>query len=108
MGKIIEAVIGNLEDKKEFRDNEARAKALPAEYREAYKDMKKYIFNTSGIVSMEPLISLVDLLEEAAADGKKITDITGPDVAAFLDELVRGTKTWQDQQREKLNKTMKK
>jgi DNA-binding ferritin-like protein (Dps family) len=108
MNKIINAIIGDLNQKKAYRDNEKRAKALPTEYVEAYKNIKRYIFNTSGIFSMDPLITLVDIFEEAAASKKNVIDITGPDVAAFADELVRGTKSYQDQQRDALNKNMKK
>ena len=106
MGKIIDTIIGSLEEKKEYRENEARAKALPREYADAYKEMKKYIFTNTGITTMEPLVSLVDMLELAATENKKVTDVTGVDVAAFVDELVRGTKSYQDTQREKLNKKM--
>jgi DNA-binding ferritin-like protein (Dps family) len=56
------------------------------------------------VESFDPLVSLVDLLEEAAADGRSVTDITGPDVAAFADDLVKGESSYQDKQREKLNK----
>lgn len=103
---IIDKVIGDLGEKKAYRENEKRAKALPAEYAAAYKEIKHYIFTTSGILSMEPLVSLVDLLEEAAASGRKVTDITGPDVAAFADELVRGEKSYKEQQGDKLNKKL--
>jgi len=106
MGKIIETIIGDLNEKKEYRENEARAKALPPEYATAYKEIKHYIFSTSGILSMEPLKVLVDMLQEAAANGRHVLDITGPDVAAFADELVRGEKSYQDQQRKKLNKNI--
>jgi len=103
MNKIINTIIGDLGEKKAYRDNEKRAKALPAEYTAAYKEIKHYIFTTSGILSMEPLKVLVDLLEEASADNRRVTDITGPDVAAFADELVRGEKSYRDQQSKKLN-----
>lgn len=53
---------------------------------------------------MEPLKVLVDIIEEAAANDRHVIDIIGSDVAAFADELVRGEKSYQDQQREKLNK----
>jgi DNA-binding ferritin-like protein (Dps family) len=104
MGKIINTIIGDLNEKKKYRETEKRAKALPAEYAEAYKNIRNYLWNTSGILTIEPLVSLIDLLEEAAADGKSVVDITGPDVAAFADELVRGESSYKDQQREKLNK----
>lgn len=108
MSKIINTLIGNLNEKKEYRKNEARAKALPEEYAQAYKEIKSYLFSTSGILTMEPLKVLTDVLEEAAANNRRVTDVTGPDVAAFADELVRGEKSYQDLQRQKLNKKMKK
>src|ERR1700743_3112739 len=104
MGKILNKIIGDLREKKAYMQNEKRAKALPSEYAEADREIKQYIFNTSGIFSMEPLIVLVDIFEEAAADGKKVIEITGSNVAEFADELVRGVKSYQDQQRDKLNK----
>jgi len=106
MGKIIDTIIGNRDEKRDYKRNEARAKALPKEYAAAYKEIKKYIFSTSGILSMEPLQALVDVLEEASANGKSVLEITGPDVAAFADELVRDTKSYQDNQRKKLNDTL--
>ncbi|RYF29147.1 MAG: DUF1048 domain-containing protein [Chloroflexi bacterium] len=106
MGKIIDTLIGNLDEKRDYRKNEARAKALPAEYRNSYKEIKKYLFNTSGILSMEPLKVLVDILEEASVNNRPVIEVTGPDVAAFADELVRGTKSYQDKQRKKLNDTI--
>lgn len=108
MGKIIDTIVGNLEEKKAYRQNEARAKTLPGEYAAAYKEIKNYIFSTSGILTMEPLVALVDMLEEAAASGKHVLDITGPNVAEFADELVRGIKSYQDLQRDKLNKNIAK
>lgn len=104
MNKIIDTLVGDMSEKKRYRENEKRAKALPKEYAKAYKDIRDYVFHTSGILSIEPLISLVDLLEEAAAEGKHVTDITGPNVAEFADELVRGENSYFDQQRRKLNK----
>lgn len=103
MNKFLDKIIGDLEEKKRYRDAEKRALALPREYSNAYKDIKTYLWSVAGIMSIDPLVSLVDLLEEAAADGKKVVDITGPDVAAFADELAKGESSYKDQQREKLN-----
>jgi len=108
MNKIINTLIGNLEEKREYRENEARAKALPGEYATAYKEIKNYIFHTSGILTIEPLKALIDMLEEAAASGKHVLEVTGPDVAAFADELVHGEKSYFDQQRQKLNTALAK
>lgn len=57
---------------------------------------------------MEPLKVLVDMLEEAAANNKRVLDVTCPDVAAFVDELVRGEKNYFEQQRKRLNDTLAK
>lgn len=104
MNKFLEKIIGDLEEKKRYRDAEKRAIALPREYSQAYKDIKTYLWSVSGIMTIDPLVSLVDLLEEAAADDKRVIAITGPDVAAFADELVKGESSYKDQEREKLNK----
>ena len=106
MSKIIDTIIGNLDEKREYKKNEARAKALSGEYAVAYKEIKNYIFHTSGIITMEPLKALVDMLEDAAANDRPVLEVTGPDVAAFADELVRGEKSYYEQQRNKLNKSM--
>lgn len=103
MGKIIDSLVGNLDEKRDYKKNEARAKALPKEYAAAYTEIKNYIFRTSGLVTMEPLKVLVDILEEAAANDKTVTEVIGKDAAAFADELVRGEKSYHEDQRKKLN-----
>lgn len=108
MSKIIDTIVGNLKEKREYRENEARAKALPTEYAVAYKDIKQYIFHTSGLMAFGPLKSLVDLFEDAAANGRSLLSVVGPDVAAFADELVRGEKSYLDTQRDKLNRNIAK
>jgi DNA-binding ferritin-like protein (Dps family) len=108
MSKIIDTIIGSLDEKRAYKQNEARAKALPAEYAAAYKEIRDYLFRTSGIVNMDPLKVLVDMFEETSAAGKRVIDVTGPDVAAFADELVRGEKSYFDDQRKKLNAKIKK
>lgn len=101
---IIDKLIGEVGEKKRFLANEKRAKSLPVEYHDAYENIRNYLWKTSGVESIDPLVSLVDLLEEAAANGRKVVDITGSDVAAFADDLVKGESSYKDQEREKLNK----
>ncbi|WP_042221567.1 DUF1048 domain-containing protein [Oceanobacillus manasiensis] len=104
---LIDKIIGNIEDKREWKALEARAKTLPTEYFNAYKAIQKYMWTTGGLTDWEDtsriFTGIVDLFEEGAANGKKVTDLTGQDVAAFCDELVKDTKSWQDKHREKLN-----
>ena len=106
MSKIIDTIVGNLDEKRAYKNNEARAKALPSEYVTAYNEIKNYLFRTSGLTTMKPLEVLVDVLEEAAANNKRVIEVTGPDVAAFADELVRDETSYQEKQRKKLNKKL--
>lgn len=108
MSKIIDTIIGDMSEKKRYRQAEKRAKAFPAEYAEAYKEIRNYIWGTSGIVTIEPLVTLVDMLEEAAANNKRVVEITGTDVAAFADELVRGELSYKTQLAKKLNDKLNK
>ncbi|WP_027724600.1 DUF1048 domain-containing protein [Tuberibacillus calidus] len=108
---LIEKIIGSLEDKREWRAMEARAKALPSDYHKAYKAMQKYLWNTGGVMDWQEtkfvFNHLIDLLEEAAAEGKRVKEVTGDDVAAFCDDLVSDAKSWFDKQRQKLNDSIK-
>ncbi|MGG1574512.1 DUF1048 domain-containing protein [Fictibacillus sp. NRS-1165] len=107
---IFEKIIGSLDDKREWKAMEARAKALPSEYHNAYNAIKKYMWTAGGTTdwkdSSRIFGGILDLFEEGAAEGKKVTDLTGKDVAAFCDELVKDSKTWVDKYRTKLNDTI--
>ena len=45
-----------------------------------------------------------DLFETGAADGKRVLEVTGEDVAAFCDELLRNAKTYTENWRTSLNR----
>ena len=104
---FLEKIIGNMEDKREWKAIEARAKELPSEYRQAYNAIKKYMWTSSGIYEWNDIHrtfnGILDLFEEGAAEGKKVTELTGEDVAAFCDELVKDSPKWSDKYRQKLN-----
>ena len=42
------------------------------------------------------------------ADGKRVLEVTGADVAEFCDELLRNTKTWTASWHEALNRDIRK
>ncbi len=106
MSKILDTIIGSIDDKKEWRVMVKRSKALPLNYRIAYKEIMHYIWTSTGITTIEPVKVLLDLFEESAASGKDVLEITGSDVAAFCDELVKGEKTYFDGLRGKLNRNV--
>ncbi|MEY9862643.1 DNA-binding ferritin-like protein (Dps family) [Catenulispora sp. GAS73] len=93
-----------VEGKKQWRAHVARVNALPPDYRIVYKEMQKYLFKV-GPVDLEDgnlLSSIVDFFEEGVAEGKGVLDLTGPDIAAFTDNLIEGSQTNADVYRESL------
>jgi DNA-binding ferritin-like protein (Dps family) len=96
-----------VQGKKEWRALMARVKALPQEYQIVYKEIQKYLFKVGPVeltTGIGPLTGIVDLFEEGAAAGKSVLDVTGSDVAAFCDELVKGSKTYADIYQESVDK----
>jgi DNA-binding ferritin-like protein (Dps family) len=90
---------------------EARAKALPKEYGFVYHKIQHYMWSHAGGDGMDtiPILSdLLDLFEAGVADGKRVLEITGPDVAEFCDELLRNMKTWTASWHEALNRDIMK
>jgi len=88
-----------IEGKKKWRAHMARVKALPQDYQIVYKEIQKYLFwggsgeltDGTGVLS-----GIVDLFEEGAALGKGVLEVTGRDVAAFCDDLIKDSKPYAD------------
>ncbi len=104
-----------IQGKKEWRAHMARVKALPQEYQIVYKEIQKYLFKVGPVELTDGtglLSGIVDLFEEGAALGKGVLEVTGNDVAAFCDDLVKDSKTYADVYQEsvdrEVNKAMKK
>ena len=94
-------------EKRKYRQMQARVKALPEEYRYVYKKIQNYMWHYSGGSGMDMLpifTDLLDLFESGVAEGKRVLEITGEDVAAFCDELLRNAKTYTQDWRENLNR----
>lgn len=108
MNDFINKIIGDLEGKKEWKAVEARAKALPEDYQTVYNEVKHYVWSGgTGLMDPSNLFKrMVELFEEGAANGKQVLEITGNDVATFVEGLVRDEKTYTDGLREKLNKNI--
>jgi len=88
-----------IQGKKEWRAHVARVKALPQDYRIVYKEIQKYLFKVGPVELTEGtglLSGIVDLFEEGAASGKGVLEVTGRDVAAFCDDLIKDSKTYGD------------
>src|ERR1700712_2238713 len=104
MDNFLKKVLG---DKKEWRRMEARAAALPSDYRIVYTEIKKYLWKFTAGDGMDPIAvlqGLLELFETGAADSKRVLEVTGQDVAAFCDELLRNANTYTENWHDALNR----
>lgn len=104
-----------IKGKREWRAHMARVKALPEEYQIVYREIQKYLFKVGPVELTDGtgmLSGIIDLFTEGAALGKGVLEVTGSDVAAFCDDLVKDSKTRADILQEtvgqEVNKAMKK
>ena len=88
-----------IEGKKEWRAHMARVKALPKDYQIVYKEIEKYLFKVGPVEltnGIGLLSGIIDLFEEGAAFRKGVLEVTGSNVAAFCDDLIKDSKTYAD------------
>lgn len=94
MTNILSKLIG---DRKDWKRMEARARALPRDYRIVYTEMKSYLWRFTAGDGMDIVAILADVLadfEAAAAEGRHALDLTGKDVAAYCDARLAGAKPY--------------
>jgi DNA-binding ferritin-like protein (Dps family) len=96
---------------REWKVFEARAEALPADYRAAWEQIKGHLFPHGGFTGRD-LMPILDaalaLLEEASADGQSVDEVFGDDIPGFCTALAggRGARTYRDRWREQLNRNV--
>lgn len=100
-----------IEGKKQWRAHMGRVKALPRDYQIVYNEIQKYLFKV-GLVELTEgtsvLSGIVDLFAEGAAMQKSVLEVTGKDVAAFCDNLIKDSKTYADIYQESVDQEVKK
>jgi DNA-binding ferritin-like protein (Dps family) len=97
-------------EKRKFRQMQNRAKALPGEYTYVFNKIQHYMWMHSGGSGMDMLpifTDLLDLFETGAAEGKRVLEVTGEDVAEFCDELLRNARTYTQKWRDDLNRDIR-
>ncbi len=100
-----------IQGKREWRTHMARVKALPQDYQIVYKEIQKYLFKVGPVELTEGtglLVGIVDFFEEGAALGKGVLEVTGKNVAAFCDDLIKDSKTYADIYQESVNQKVNK
>ena len=105
---LIEKLIGDLGDKRRWRQHRARVKALPAPYRTTVEARERYLMYAAGIAGGELWLTMLDdlgdLFEAAAADGTPVRAIVGADPVEFAEAFVRNYSgaQWFDKERRRL------
>jgi DNA-binding ferritin-like protein (Dps family) len=112
MANWIETLTGSLEQKKQYKQQQARVDALPEPYHAAAKAFQRYFMYYGGITDGDTLIQMggdhVDLWERAAADQTPIREIVGDDPVEFAESFARAytAKQWIDKERTRLTKAI--
>ncbi len=100
-----------IKSKREYKQQMARVEALPEDYQYVFKKIQGHMWMFAagcGYDMMKIHYGLIELFEAGAADGKNVLEVTGKDVAAFCDELLRSTSTYTENWREALNRDIMK
>lgn len=100
-----------VESKKEYKSQMKRVESMPEDYRYVYKEIQNHMWqfvSGAGYDMMELQYGLIDLFEEGIAEGKSVLEVTGGDVAGFIDELLKNTRTYTDDRNKKINSRIQK
>lgn len=111
LDSIIKLIIGDLEDKRAYKQMMKRVDALPKDYRFAFRKIQHYMFSVGSpddditiFTDLTMFTDLVDLFEASAAEGRQVIDVIGSDVGKFSDELMSASVANTETLREKINK----
>jgi DNA-binding ferritin-like protein (Dps family) len=96
---------------REWKAFEARAAALPADYRAAWGEIKVHLSPYSDFTGrnlMPILDGALGLLEETASDGQSVHEVLGDDIQGFCTALAggEGARSYRDRWREQLNRNV--
>ena len=94
---------------RQWKSFDARAEALPADYRAAWEQIKAQLMPYSGFTgrNLTPILdNALGLLEETAADGQRVEEVLGDDIKGFCSALAggEGARTYRDRWRQQLNR----
>ncbi|RLV55508.1 DUF1048 domain-containing protein [Aeromicrobium phragmitis] len=91
MTNFLDKVVGEMSDKRRWREYKARVKALPAAYGTAADGLERYLLSRGTVTRADALMSmleqLADQFERAAADGRPIRAVVGADPVRYADDL---------------------
>lgn len=90
---------------------EARAAALPPDYRTAWAEIVANLFPHGDFTgrNLTPIADgILGLLEESAADGQPVHDVLGDDIPGFCAAVAggHGARSYRDRWRDRLNRAV--
>jgi DNA-binding ferritin-like protein (Dps family) len=96
---------------RDWKAFEARAGALPADYRAAWEEIKGQLSAYSDFTgrNLTPILDgALGLLEETAAEGQSVHEVLGDDIKGFCAALAggEGARNYRDKWREQLNRNV--
>ena len=100
-----------IKSKQEYKRQMARVDALPEDYQYVFKKIQEHMWKFTagaGYDMMEVHYGLIDLFEDGVAEGKTVLEVTGKDVAGFVDELLKNARTYTEDRRTKFNHDIQK
>lgn len=106
---MFEAVVGELELKKRWRQLKARKQQLPENHRKAHDAVERYLMYSAGIADGAIVTAmaedLLELFEQAAADDTPVSAIVGDNPVEFAEEFARNYSegAWINKERTRLN-----
>jgi DNA-binding ferritin-like protein (Dps family) len=109
---FIEKIIGDIGDKRRWRQYKTRTRQLPEDYRTAIHALERYMTYFGGITKGDTLMSmledLADLFEQSAAGGTPIRAIVGDDPVEFAEMFLANYSEgqWINKERKRLTDTI--
>ncbi|MDO3648260.1 DUF1048 domain-containing protein [Nocardia mangyaensis] len=102
--KLTSKVVGDLGDKRRWRDYKARTKRLPDSYRTAVEAFERYLMHLGPGGGPAIFEDLIDLFEQSAADSTPIRAVVGEDPVEFIEAFARNYEedSWKNRERKRL------
>jgi len=108
MSKLIEKIVGDLGDKRRWKQYKARTKQLSPSYRTTVDALERYLMYfgaiTKGDILMTMLEDLADLFEQSAADETPVRTVVGDNPVEFAETFLANYSEgqWINKERQRL------
>lgn len=109
---VIARLFGEIDNKRRWRAYKARAKQLPENYFSAFDALERYLLYHGSIADSTILLAmhndLLDLFEQAAADGTPIRAVVSDDPVEFAETFLQNYAEgqWINKERDRLVKAI--